>query len=212
MQRKVVLAMTSLLRHTIVSSCLALMAAGVLLFGMPSLAQAIEVDCVANPEAAACQPQTYQETCEVIGGITVCNMQYCDEFDCDDFAYAFDEECEELGIPCWQAELWSEDEAGNTTGHVIDIVQTEPPHESVFDYYCAVEPQNNNIYCCWYQDPDDSDPSIPSWCVDEIGYDEVGEIWDDGLAPHAGEECFTENPAICEAYEQATGNDPENYE
>ena len=103
---------------------------------------------------------TYAEVCHMIDGIKVCLMKddYCagDEkhFDCDDYAYCYDEVCESLGIPAWQFQFWCE----------LDYryARATPPFESVHDYWCAYLGDSTEPVECWFQDSSTSSPDPES--------------------------------------------------
>lgn len=169
-------------------------------------------------------------TCETLGDMTVCNMKYDTkqmQFDCDDFAWCFDQECKAQGIECWQANIgargwgpWAE-----WSAHGINIIQI-PPLDGDAEgevRWALVEPQQKEdgleAVATWTQ-PAGEDPSVPESVYPDIErYYEFFDNWtqaiyvfQDGHSPVAGEAPFTQHPDKVEQYKKLTGNDPTTYD
>ena len=91
---------------------------------------------------------TYTEVCHILAGIKVCEMKkyYCagdeNHYDCDDYAYCYDEVCESLDIPAWQFRFWCELE--------YRYERAAPPYDSVHDYWCAYLGDSEEPVACWF--------------------------------------------------------------
>ncbi len=158
------------------------------------------------------------KTLKVLDKIKVHQMDYCAEFDCDDFAMAFDFECGKAGIQCWEAKMhawpWF---FGKRQGHVVNIVAMDAG-DGKRTKYVLVEPQSNAVKLHWYQTKG-SAPEFPDSKLEELGdkydwfdlkYKRV-TIFPGGHSTTAGEKPFFEIPAIRRRYQRKTGHDPSTY-
>jgi hypothetical protein len=188
-------------------------------YGLPS--------CSDGKPSKKCEPRAQAVTLRIVNGITVCRMNYSADFDCDDFAWAFDEECQDEGVPCWQARLYATDSwlrknlglpVGESSGHVVNVVQTQSRTQGVVRY-SLIEPQNNQTVVSWVQREGET-PDIPTWAYEDLGdyfpwfeqkY-QTHRIFRDGHSVTAGEPEFTKNERIRRRYQRRTGNDPGDYD
>lgn len=172
---------------------------------LPGLANG-QSDC--DGSASDGPTRSLRRTMEVIQGIHVHQMRWCEEFDCDDFAYAFDEECHLRGIPCWQARMVR---AGGA--HIVNIVQYTPSYQSVNVHYMMVN--YGTVIGRWAQTRGSS-IRVPTFIREALNrdmgrtYARCSRVFADGNCD-TGEKCFTEIPAICEEYRRLTGHDPSRY-
>ena len=140
------------------------------------------------------------------------------EFDCDDFAWAFDAECAKAGIPCWEASMFSWPSFfGKGTGHVVAIVKMDQEF-TIYERFVLVEPQSNKVIISWLQEKGET-PEVPKSLYKKLAkeYDWFDEpyqrinVFSGGLSPRAGEAPFTKLKAIRDRYRRKTGYDPASY-
>jgi len=180
--------------------------------------------------------------CEVVeGGITVCDMEYDTKemkFDCDDFAWCFDQECKAQGIDCWQANLggrgyWPWDD---WNAHGVNVMRIELPDDPADKVrWGLVEPQYTrdkdgdgkpdpgvdpaHVVTTWLQNPDEA-PQLPKANYPDIEayypffdqWHQAVYIFEDGHSTKAGEAPFTDHPEKVRLYKKLTGNDPSTYD
>ncbi|GEM_PF-3444526 len=155
------------------------------------------------------------DTLKLLESVDVHQMDYSAEFDCDDFAMAFDAVCKRKGIPSWEAEIWARDSIFSSwTGHVVNIVGVSLGEGSPNVKYILIEPQNNGQVTSWEQKKGTT-PKIPSSAVADMGkyYDWFDKYWQsttvfaNGHAENAGERPFYQIPRIRRLFNQKTGHD-----
>jgi hypothetical protein len=174
--------------------------------------------------------RTRAVTCETVGGMTVCNMKYDDkkfQFDCDDFAWCFDQEAKARGIESWQANIgargrWFWDDDWNAHGINIIKVEMEGDPEGQ-TRWALIEPQQKDkkiaAVATWLQ-PEGQDPAVPKSVYPDIERyypwfkkaHQAVFVFEDGHSPVAGEAPFTRFPDKVEQYKELTGNDPSGYD
>jgi len=181
--------------------------------------------------------------CEMIeGNITVCDMQYDSEeykYDCDDFAWCFDQECKSQGIDCWQVNIGGKGyfRWDKWSGHGLNIMRIDLPDDPADKVrWGMVEPQFDrdrdndgepdegreapmHVVTTWLQSPN-TKPEVPKANYEEIAaaygffdaWHQAIYIFDDGHSPKAGEVPFTRHPGKVALYKKLTGNDPSTYD
>jgi len=178
---------------------------------------------VVSPELKA----TRAVTCELIGGVTVCDMDYDPQrFDCDDYAWCFDQECSARGVACWQVNIggrgpfrWS-----RWSGHGLNIIQADLPGDPPgVVRFAVVEPQQRDkekaAVATWTQ-PAGTQPQIPESAYPDIAaaypffdaWNQAVYILKDGHSPKAGEAPFIQDPATVQEFREKTGLDPSGYD
>ena len=154
-------------------------------------------------------------TLKILSNIKVHQMPYSAEFDCDDFALAFDVIAEQNGIPTWQAEIWARDSIfSKWTGHVVNIIAVDLGEGSTNVKYILIEPQNNGQVTSWEQKKG-TRPKIPDSALADMGkyYSWFDKYWQsttvfaNGHAENAGERPFYQIPRIRRLFNQKTNHD-----
>ena len=154
-------------------------------------------------------------TLEILSDIKVHQMDYSAEFDCDDFALAFDVIAKQKGIPSWQAEIWARDSIfSKWSGHVVNIIAVDLGAGSKKVKYILIEPQNNGVVTEWEQKKG-SRPSIPDDALEDMGdyyawfdkYWQSTTVFANGHAENAGERPFYQIPRIRRAFNAKTNHD-----
>ena len=98
--------------------------------------------------------ESFFETDDLLNSITVHQMDYSAGFDCDDFAWCFDDACERRGIPAWELMVSCEED--------YTTVERQAPYDTHFDsYFCVLVTSTEEELACWFQDG--STPVRPSW-------------------------------------------------
>ncbi len=165
------------------------------------------------------KPLAGEKTLKMLDQIQVHKMEYCAEFDCDDFALAFDAECGKAGIQCWEAKMhawpWF---FGARQGHVVNVVAVDPADGTNRTKYVLIEPQSNVVKLSWFQ-AKGTTPSFPDDKLEALGdkydwfdlkYKRV-TIFPGGHSTTAGEKPFFKIPRIRKKYQELTGHDPSSY-
>jgi hypothetical protein len=202
----------------------------------------------------SCSVPVMDFNCSTIAGIGLCNMQWCSgdssncsnaaihvchHFDCDDFAWSFDELARRLGWEVWQIAFSSYDKKGCLlrdnvrTGHALNLVKlpsqtpstawVPDPGEGT-DIWCAIEPQNRTgkIYACWAQH-EGTRPRVPEHVVNGAlkdawpnalgGKHQRVWVWDDGLyGSGEWEPPFTQNYSLNRYLVCLPDEDPSQYQ
>ncbi len=74
------------------------------------------------------------------------------DFDCDDFAYAFQNWATARGYRCWQTAFYWQQQDLSWSGHAINILEIETSGSShLWTYLAFFEPQSSQIYAIWPQ-------------------------------------------------------------
>jgi hypothetical protein len=155
-------------------------------------------DGIRPPSNEANCNYNYQQTCQIINGITVCDNEYIPgEYMCGDFADDFCEACETAGVPSWKMVFgcgyyrnwhWCAGYDEPSFYHATNIVEVDFPGPN--RKFCVIEPQSNTEVTCWVSAGGPTTP-LPgfvitalhtyydAWgwqdCLDE-GWDEVFDI------------------------------------
>jgi len=163
-----------------------------------------------------------RQTLAMLDNIKVHEMDWTEKFDCNDFAFAFDEECRRQGIDSWQMGIYANGfwRWSPSMGHALNVVQVHLPEDPKGKVrYAVVEPQDNTVVSTWLQRageaPDFPESKIPDL---ERAYPSF-DLWNqevtiraEGHSPNAGEPAFTQDPRWMVIYEVITGHDPSDYD
>lgn len=142
-------------------------------------------------DASSVKPRSFSETCRIINGNRVCDMEFHDkgdkqteQFTCTNFSGTTKQVLQENGIPCSINAYNTSRVGGGHANNIVQVASTDPTK----DRFCMLEPQSNKLTDCWYVKKGTGPGKPPSYAYEKNTI--PNKIGMGSMIPHSSDEAW----------------------